>query len=89
MKTIRNLTHQPLRIPLAGGKVLHLGPARTGQIAPANLERPAVRRLIEEKRIEVVDGGSSSHDAGGGSDAGHEATHARVPAKVPHPTGDR
>lgn len=89
MKTIRNLTHRPLRIQLAGGKVLHLGPARTGQIAATNLERPAIRRLIEAKQIEILDSGHGSHEPSAGGGEGHEATHARVPAKVPHPTGDR
>ena len=33
MRTIVNKTTRPLRVPLPGGKVLHLGPKKSGQIA--------------------------------------------------------
>ena len=47
MKTIRNKTPRPIRITLAGGKVLHLGPARTGQIGDEAVTRPSVQALLQ------------------------------------------
>ncbi len=57
MKTIRNLTPLPLRITLPGGKVLHLGPRKTGQIAGPALDHHTVKDLLEAKKIEVLEKG--------------------------------
>ena len=48
MKQIRNATRRPVRVPLAGGKVLHLGPLAAGQVSEDSLERPAFRELVAE-----------------------------------------
>ena len=54
MRTIRNLTTKPLRVPLHEGKILHLGPRKEGQIATRDLDRPGVQRLIDDASIEVL-----------------------------------
>ncbi|MDF1798257.1 MAG: hypothetical protein P1V81_03705 [Planctomycetota bacterium] len=54
---IRNLTTRPLRIPLPGGKSLHLGPRKVAKIVPKSLEHPPVKELLEAETIEVVVGG--------------------------------
>ncbi len=56
---ISNKTKRPLRVPLPGGKKLHLGPGRTGQISPKAAEHPPLKKLIDDGEIEVVGGGRS------------------------------
>ena len=90
MKIIRNQTQRPLRVPLPHGKVLHLGPKRTGEIAD-HLDHPPLKKLIDAGEIEVV--GDGRHDErgpqGGASGGGHASTHGHSPTKIIHPSGDR
>lgn len=90
MKTIRNKTARPLKVSLPGGKVLHLGPRKDGQIADNAATRPSVLRMIEAGDIEIVGGGSG--DAAGGpagdvSAPGTSQGHAKTPAS--HRQGNR
>jgi len=67
MKTIVNKTPVPLRVPLPGGKVLHLGPTRSGQVADTAVDHPALRKLIEAGKIQVQgEGGDGTGGDGGG-----------------------
>ena len=43
---IRNKTRLPLRVPLPGGKKLHLGPGQAGQVTPKALEHPPLKALL-------------------------------------------
>lgn len=54
MKTIRNTTHQPLRVPLPQGKVLHLGPMKEGEIGAGAEDHPPFKELVEAGKIEVL-----------------------------------
>ena len=58
MKSIHNKTLEPLRVPLRGGKVLHLGPGQRGHIADDAVQSPGLRRLIDSGAI-VVEGEDS------------------------------
>jgi len=79
MRTIRNCTAKPLKVRLRGGKVLHLGPGKTGQISDPDLERPAVKKMIEAGEIEAL--GTDQHpDEIGGDSPPPESTHSRRPA---------
>jgi hypothetical protein len=92
MKTIVNKTLQPLRVPLPGGKVLHLGPKKTGQIADGAAEHPALVKLIEAGSIELQGEGSESSaaDAAGGGEGGPgESTHGHAKSSVMHRRGQR
>lgn len=62
MKVISNKTNRPIKIALAGGKFLHLGPLKTGQIADNAAERPAITKLIEAGEIEIL--GEGEHQQG-------------------------
>jgi hypothetical protein len=91
MKTIVNKSTRPLRVPLPGGKVLHLGPGKSGQIADGASEHPALRKLIDAGTLQLADGGGGdvgSEGPGGGA-AGHESTTGRGKAKVPRRGGQR
>ena len=56
MRTIRNRTTRPLRVPLHQGKTLHLGPLQEGQIATQDVDHPGVLRLVEAQEIEILGG---------------------------------
>ena len=55
MKAVRNTTPKPVRVPLHGGHVLHLGPFKTGQVSDHDAERPSLRRLVERGDIAFLD----------------------------------
>ena len=89
MKNVENKTHRPIKVPLPGGKFLHLGPGKTGQIADGAVDRPAIKKMVEAGEIEILaeEGG---HAAGGGEgSAVHAATHGHVPNTMMRPKGDR
>ena len=88
MKLIRNRTRKPVKVPLAGGHVLHLGPAKTGQVSDDALERPAFRRLVEQGEIEVVDE-AGNDEAPQGPRVVHESTRGHTQRKVVLPSGNR
>jgi len=74
MKTVTNKTNAPVKVPLARGKALHLGPRKTGQIRDEDSSSPRVKKLIEAGTIEIFEGGA--HDVAAGSAAApHETTH--------------
>ena len=55
MKTIRNKTPKPLRVPLPGGKTLFLGPGKDGQISTKAVEHGPLKKLVEAGDIEILD----------------------------------
>jgi len=88
MKTILNKTHRPIRVSLPQGKVLHLGPDKSGQIADNAVDHPGVARLLEAEEVEILDeggGGDQGHSEGGPV---HDSTHGHHPKAV-HKSGDR
>jgi hypothetical protein len=52
---IKNKTNRPLSISLPGGKTLHLGPRKKGQIAANAVDHPPVKKLVEAGEIEIAD----------------------------------
>ncbi len=60
MKTIVNKTRRPLKIKLAQGRVLRLGPAKEGQIGTHDAERESVQKMTEAGEVEVFDDVSRS-----------------------------
>ncbi len=59
MKTIRNTSARPIKVPLPGGKAIHLGPFKNGEIADRAAEHPPLAKLIEAGDIEIVSDGVS------------------------------
>jgi hypothetical protein len=66
MKTIRNLTIKPIKVPLGGGKALRLGPKADGVVRDKAAEHPAVLKLIEAGTVEILGGSSAGHGPQGG-----------------------
>jgi len=54
MPAVSNKTQRPLSVPLPGGKTLHLGPGKTGQISANAVENPGLKKLVDAGEIEVV-----------------------------------
>jgi len=89
MKEIRNKTPKPMRIALPQGKVLHLGPHKTGRIHAAALDHPPVKKLLEAEEIEIVgDGTSEASNVAAGDPHVAVSTHG-MGQKVAHHKGDR
>jgi len=73
MKTVGNKTQKPLSRPLPRGKVLHLGPGKTGQISSEAAEHPQVKKLVDAGDIDIFDEGPTPTD-GAGRDKCHVPT---------------
>ena len=88
MKTVRNKTMRPMKVALPGGKTLHLGPQKTGQIADAALESPAIQKLVKAGDLAIVGEGAGAAGGGGDENARPNAQgHAR--SAVGHRSGNR
>ena len=66
MKTVRNLTSKPLKVPLPGGKTLRLGPRADGTVQDKAAHHPALQRMVDAETIEVLDGTAAGHGPGTG-----------------------
>ena len=73
MTTISNKTQRPLSVPLPGGKTLHLGPGKSGEIAAKASEHPPLKKLIDAGEIEVLGEGSRSTGGNTGGKKGRAA----------------
>jgi len=91
VKTITNKSHKPLKVPLPGGKFLHLGPLKSGQIADGAVDAPALKRLVKSGEIEIAGEGTETAGAGAHekSASGKTARSGHAPTKVVRPQGDR
>jgi len=90
VKTIRNKTVKPLKITFSAGKVLHLGPGKTGQIPDSALELTSIQNLVKGAKLEILDGGPA-HVAGSDTTSGgpHEVTRGHRPAMTGASKGQR
>lgn len=86
---ILNKTKRPLRVPLPGGKKLHLSPGRTGQITAKAADHPPVKKLIEAGEIEVLDSGRSQGTGGSGGATGTGGSQRGGGGGEMRQTGDR
>jgi hypothetical protein len=89
MRTIVNRTRRPLKIQLPGGKVLHLGPGKTGQVADPTIERESFRKRVDAGEIEVLGDGETATQQAGSPAIPGESTHGHQPTTVVHPKGNR
>ncbi len=89
MTTVTNKTRRPLRVPLPGGKTLHLGPGKAGQISSKDADDPRLKKLVEEAAIEIVDEAARPTVADG--DGGRKPAPGGGPTRGSgsHRSGDR
>ncbi len=78
MRAVTNKTNRPLAVPLPRGKVLRLGPRKTGQISSDDVDHPPLKRLVDAGEIEIHEEGHSPAKGGGGGriepTGGHHTT---------------
>lgn len=89
MNAVLNRTDRPLRVPLAGGKVLHLAPRARALVAATGAHGPAFHRMVHEGLIALeVEPQHTEHLHGGGHGP-HGATHGHPQRVVVYPAGNR
>jgi hypothetical protein len=86
---ISNKTKLPLSIKLPGGKVLRLGPGKTGQITAKAAEHPPVKKLLEEGVIEILGDGGTTGVSGSSADSGNSQSQGRAGGSAMRRSGDR
>ena len=89
MPAITNKTRAPLSVPLPRGKTLHLGLGKTADISAGALEHAAVKKLIEEGKIELADEGSRSGGPTGGGTKIRGAAQSHASSATVRSSGDR
>ena len=89
MLTIRNTTGRPVTIHIFGGKTLHLGPHKVGEVSDQTESMPSFRRLIDAGTIELISSQESSGHRSGEGSVQSEATHGHKPTTVVMPKGNR
>lgn len=89
MKTVSNKTQRPLSVPLPGGKTLHLGPGKTGQISWKAIEHPGLKKLVDAGAIEILDEGPRPADGAAGGKKGRSSFHGHASGSGSRRSGDR
>ena len=89
MTVIRNTTRAPLRVPLGGGRVLHLGPGKSGSVADDAPQRAAIARMIKARKLEVVGTEDAPVGAVAGGGTPREFAHGHAHAMRIFPKGNR
>ncbi len=91
MKTVRNKTAQPIRVPLPRGKILHLGPKMDAQIADNAVEHTALEKLVKAGTIEILGEGEAERAREGGAGAANlpEQKQGRAKSTLIRPGGER
>ena len=89
MKTVINKTRAPLRITLPGGKALHLGPGKSGQIRDEAVEYPAVKKLVKADQIEIREDRERDSRITGGTASPHKVSQVQGRSTFKQKTGDR
>lgn len=86
---LRNKTKRPIRVPLPGGKRLHLGPGGTGQIAPKAADHPPLKKLIDAGELEIEDLGRTKGTGGSSGSTGMRPSKGGSSSGGVRHTGDR
>ena len=89
MKTIINKTRAPLKLPLPRGKSLHLGPGKTGQIRDGAEKHIALKKFVEDGKIDIFEGGDNQSGITGDASVPHATTHGQGKSSFRQKQGDR
>ena len=83
VKTIINKTNQPLKIPLARGRLLRLGPFKEGQIATNEASRESLQKLTASGAVEIFDDIARSGSLGRANPSGRAGGQRYHQARIP------
>ena len=75
MRAVTNKTNKPLAVPLPRGKLLRLGPRKTGQISSDDVDHPPLKKLADAGEIEIHEEGQSPAQGGGSGRPGSTGAH--------------
>jgi hypothetical protein len=89
MRSVTNKTNKPLAVPLPRGKVLRLGPRKTGQISSDDLDHPPLKKLAEAGEIEIHEEGHVPTQGGGGSKIAPTGAQGHATTTSGRRSGDR
>jgi hypothetical protein len=89
MKAIKNTTHDPLRVPLGAGRVLHLGPGQTGNVADEAPKTPAIARMIKARKLKLVGADDASVETVEVDGTPRESAHGHSQPSHVFPRGNR
>lgn len=89
MRTVCNRTRGPLSIPLPRGKVLHLGPGKSGQIASNAVDHPALKKLVDGGAVEVSEDESGRGAGSAGGNGGRMPMQGWASGRGGRRSGDR
>jgi len=89
MKSIRNKTQRPIRVPLPRGKKLHLGPGKVSEIATPAADHPPLKALVDAGDLEILADGERHVDSSTSSAGGRASTQAHRPGTKASRGGDR
>jgi hypothetical protein len=89
MRSVTNKTNKPLAVPLPRGKLLRLGPRKTGQISSDDVEHPPLKKMAEAGEIEIHEEGHSPQGGGGGGNVGPTGGPGGPTTTGGHRSGDR
>ena len=89
MKSIINKTRRPLKIRLARGRALHLGPGKEGQISTQDADRESFKKLVEAGDVEIVGEGSGPVTTSSNVSTSHPDARGHHPSTSIKKRGDR
>jgi len=89
MTVVSNKTQRPLSVPLPGGKTLHLGPGKTGQISAKAVEDPRLKKLVDAGEIEIVGEDPRLTGGPGGGKRRRTSMHGHTSGSGIRRSGDR
>ncbi len=89
MITILNQTNRFLRIHLARGKVLRLGPRKEGQISTHDADGDTVKRLVADGSVKVMGEGPQAGASSPANPAARTDVHGHLPRVSGGRRGDR
>jgi hypothetical protein len=89
MRSVTNKTNKPIAVPLPRGKLLRLGPRKTGQISSDDIEHPPLKKMADAGEIEIHEEGHSPQGGGGGGNVGPTGGPGGHTTTGGHRSGDR
>ena len=89
MRSVTNKTNKPLAIPLPRGKVLRIGPRKTGQISTDDIDHRPLKKMAEAGEIEIHEEGHTPNKGGTPARVAPTGVQGAATTSGGHRSGDR